>query len=384
MRHVLCLAVLTVMLCGLTCAPRKEDPTPTPDVGPIPDGLKERLDATLKQVKRRELDPTTGFWTIFHAILGMGLDTEMIVDRKSGKRERCIDFVARGGIRPDDGKPMRGLNFIDKGELGADVETAGVDPTSRQSFSQGHQDQFIAEMLQWGIDKNMKFKVARKDRPFFDFCLYSKMNASANRDRDPKQELTWAIIVIPECFPGLGEWTNKFGEKMTFEDIVKYELAEPIEGGAACGGTHRLFGLTWAYHLHRKRGGAKTGVWRDVAAKIETYKKKAQEYQNADGSFSSAYFSEQQHTKNPDLHISTSGHTLEWLSLAMTDEELQQKWVKKAVMDLCQWILERKLTDPLEGGGLYHAVHGLHYYQARVYGGPNDPRLRPVPLPPKD
>ena len=77
---------------------------------------------------------------------------------------------------------------------------------------------------------------------------------------------------------------------LRFEDLLHKELEKPIDT-AACGGTHRLFGLTWAYHLHRAKGGEAVGVWKDVADKIALYKKQAREFQNRDGSFSTAYVS---------------------------------------------------------------------------------------------
>ena len=50
--------------------------------------------------------------------------------------------------------------------------------------------------------------------------------------------------------------------------MVRYELNQPIEENAACGGTHRLFGLTWAYFRHLERGGKTVGVWKDVDATL--------------------------------------------------------------------------------------------------------------------
>ena len=88
-------------------------------------------------------------------------------------------------------------------------------------------------------------------------------------------------------------WTNNLGEKVRFEELVRYELDQPMDI-AACGGTHRLFGLTWAYHLHRAKGKPATGVWKDVADKIALYKKQAREFQNrADGAITKVVFSRQ-------------------------------------------------------------------------------------------
>src|SRR5207249_2763857 len=199
---------------------------------------------------------------------------------------------------------------------------------------------------------------------FRDFCNHSKMRASV-KAKDPKPELTWAIIVIGQYF-GEGElqgnlytrnakreieyqpWENERGEKLNYEDIVRYEVNEPItEPGVACGGTHRLFGLSWAYHLHLRRGGKTTGVWSDIADKVEEYKKLARKYQNADGSFSSNYFSGGGEAKQADPRIATTGHILEWLALALTDDELKKDWVENAVRAQCMMVFDAK-GSPVE------------------------------------
>src|SRR5437867_9505113 len=94
-------ALLT--LTGLTCAPRHEEPsngqnnTQFNGSGSVEyvANLQPLLADTLKKIKDRSLEPQDGFWTIFHAILGMGLDTELVVHKKTDKEQRvkAIDYV---------------------------------------------------------------------------------------------------------------------------------------------------------------------------------------------------------------------------------------------------------------------------------------------------
>ncbi len=133
------------------------------------------------------------------------------------------------------------------------------------------------------------------------------------------------------------------------------------------------------YHLHLNNRGAKTGVWKDVAAKIEQYKKRAREVQNADGSFSTDYFKSSANADDPQLRISTTGHIVEWLALALTDDELKAPWMQEAVSRLSRMILDMG-NEPIDGGALYHAAHGLALYHMRVFGTP--PAF--LPLPPKN
>src|SRR5262245_884779 len=204
MRRGVVLWLLAFLAVGsLTCAPRDEKPPSdnriaNPDGGGRPphfhpDDLKVRyIESALAKIKQRELAPDHGFWTIFHAILGMGFDTELVV-KQNGKAEKvkAIDYIFAG-------KRIPGLEFQPK-ENGLEVKTAGLNG-GVPGFGQGHQDQFIAEMGQWGMPADRKVMVGKKAYTFRDFCNYSKMRASVNKDPNVKQELTWAIIVIGQYF----------------------------------------------------------------------------------------------------------------------------------------------------------------------------------------
>jgi hypothetical protein len=195
------------------------------------------------------------------------------------------------------------------------------------------------------------------------------------------QELSWAIVIIGEYLGTDIGWTNGFGEKLKFEDLVRYELDANVEQ-AACGGTHRLFGLDWVYHLHMRKGGKKTGVWKEVAEKTVKYRDIARKLQNPDGSFSTDFFRGPGNADDKQLRINTTGHTLEWLALALSDTDLRQPWVQDAANALALMILDQQDAS-IEGGSLYHATHGLLLYYARVYDrttlGPKELHFPPPP-----
>jgi hypothetical protein len=335
-------------------------PKPTARVN---SSLSLRIEAALKNVRDRDLLTTNSFWTIFHGILGSGPDATLL-DPMTQQRVNAIDYICQGG-------EVRGLSFIPTGD-GLDVQTGPV------FVGQGHQDQFIAEMAQWGMPIDRKFRVLGKEYAFRDFVHHAQMRTRVKS----KQELSWAILIIAQYAGTAVTWTNRAGESLHFEDVVRYELDQPIED-AACGGTHRLFGLTWAYHLHRQRGGEKNRVWNDVAKKIAQYKKIARKYQNSDGSFSTRYLAGPANVQDPQVRIGTTGHVLEWLALALTDTELREPWVQDAASALSLMILDSS-GRPIEGGALYHAAHGLHMYHARMFGLLSvTPKSLQMPPPPK-
>jgi hypothetical protein len=370
MRRHLYLLLALLAFTGIGCPPAppppekiKKDEAKVENTFPAPieepANLKGRIEGAISHVQNRDLLTTHAFWTVFHGILGTGLENTMLKDEFTGKKVNAIDYICKGG-------KIRGLQFLPTAD-GLDVQ---IGP---QFEGQGHQDQFIAEMTQWGMPRERKFLIGARDFTFEDFIHHSRARASVTK----KQELSWAIIIIAQFYGTDATWTNSDGEKLRFEDVVRYELDQPIDA-AACGGTHRLFGLTWAYYLHLKRGGKKEGVWNDVAAKLQSYKDRAHELQNPDGSFSTDYFKSADKKRDPQVQIGTTGHTVEWLALAMTDAELRAPWMQDAVSALTEMII--KMGDQsIESGALYHATHGLHIYYDRVFGTPA-PYL---PLPPK-
>jgi hypothetical protein len=331
----------------------------------IPDAHKDRIDTVLKHIQSRDLRTDNGFWTIFHGILGIGPENAMLKDAETGKMIKAIDYIAGGGN-------VRGMEFIPTPD-GLDVRTV-----AGSGVAQGHQDQFIAEMAQWGLPKDKKFIVNGTAYTFNDFIRNAKARARVTTN----QELSWAVLIVGQFYGPDYRWTNGAGEKISVEDMVDYELNQPIANSPVCGGTHRLFGITWVYHLHRAQGGKKEGVWKKAADTIAEYIERAKRFQDPSGLFSTSYLEGPGNVPDTQLRLASTGHVLEWLSLAMTDQELRQPWVEKAAGELAKLILENSY-NPLDGGALYHAAHGLHLYRTRLWG-PADSHPPLLPPPPKD
>jgi len=325
--------------------------------------LCTRIDAALQEIRGRDLLRENSFWTVFHGILGVGPESAYLLDHRTGERVKALDYICQGG-------KIRGLEFVAIPPDRADVVTIPGSGTA-----QGHQDQFIAEMAQWGMPLNRKILVQGKEYTFEAFTRNSRDRASVKAN----QELSWAIIIIAQYYGTDITWTTNRGETLHFDDVVRYELHQPIKDSPVCGGTHRLFGLSWAYHLHLAKGGQKTGVWKEVEDLTFEYKELARKLQNIDGSFSTAYFrGPGNDLSNLTLRIHSTGHILEWLALALSDQELRQPWVENAADALAAMILNNR-AQGLDSGAVYHATHGLEIYRHRVFGTP--PPF--IPLPPR-
>jgi hypothetical protein len=357
------LAALAVGFGG--CAPVDDAPhpqvetlrQPAVEAAASPAGPRRRIESAIENVRRRKLLTSNGFWTVFHGILGLGPRATTLRDPHSGGEVNALDYIRQGG-------ELRGLRFLST-RHGLDVQMGPF------SVGQGHQDQFIAEMAQWNVPADLAFTVNGRAYTFLDFVRHAQMRAAVRG----KQELSWAIVVVGQYLGTDGSWTNGAGEKVYYRDLIRYELDADVEN-AACGGTHRLFGLTWAYHLHKQRGLSPTGVWEEIPVKEAKYRDLARRYQNSDGSFSTEFFRGRASAPDKQLRINTTGHVLEWLALAAPDEELHSAWVQNAASALALMVLDLR-ADPIESGSLYHAIHGLLLYYARVWGGETLGACRP-------
>jgi len=67
--------------------------------------------------------------------------------------------------------------------------------------------------------------------------------------------------------------------------------------------------------------------------------------------------------------MQTTGHTLEWLAFSLSDEELRDPRMVKAVKYVTDLLLNESVSE-WEIGHLGHALHALQIYNERVFGGP--------------
>ena len=318
-----------------------------------PDLLRQRLELAIEHVRSRELQTTNAFWTVFHGMLGLGPSTPL-TDPKTGVKVPALKYVFSGNFPHGE---IRGAKFVPTAE-GLDVTIGPV------HVGQGHQDQFIAEMAQWGVKKDMPVVVFGKNYTMMDFVRESMAHSRVG------QELSWSIVVVATYVGTDAEWTNRFGEKLKFNDLLLSEYKVDTNQ-QACGGTHHLFGLTWCYFTHLRNGGnVEEGIWKDIKTKLDQHVEIAKKTQNPDGSFSSNYFRAPGYTPDLESRLGSSGHILEWLATHVPDEQLTEPWLQEAAMAVSLMILDSKAM-PIESGALYHATHGLSTYHHRVYKHPS-------------
>jgi len=111
---------------------------------------------------------------------------------------------------------------------------------------------------------------------------------------------------------------------------MREEMAQPIRG-AACGGTHRLSGLSLTVKKRLERGEPLDDEYAKAADFVKKYQQYAFRLQNPDGSLSTAWFRGPGDEDDINRRIKTTGHILEWLCYSLSEEELRDQRTVRAV-----------------------------------------------------
>jgi len=341
---------LLVLGCNPISPPDDLDELSAPDT----DNLQQRLDDELEYTFHRPLDLTKqATWQILHGALAFQREFE--VTGVLGKNVSAVDHLLAGGSM--DGWDIELVRSGDR-------ETPGIralmEPGSKKG--QGHRDQWFAVLAQCHLDPDEKIKIHGHSLTMADFVHQVQQDVPRNFER----EYSWTLIGLTIYLPTSAQWTASDGHKWSIERLVEIELEQELDT-SACGGTHRLIGLTMALNQHLAQGGKLKGIWAETEKVIQDSVKRARELQNPDGSFSVNYFERPGMSADLALDLGATGHVLEFLTLAMTKEQLAEPWVARSVAHLCD-LFQRTRDIGLECGALYHAAHGLVLYRQRVYG----------------
>lgn len=321
---------------------------------PDEDQLRDRLDAAIRlALHQRRLNLTDhAAWQIIHGAMAF---KEAFPIEHNGQLVSAIDYALNGGR-------IRGWDFEPGIELpnGRRGLRAVLAPGSKEG--QGHPDQWLGYLAECGFPPDQTIVVGADTYTIADLIAQMEWDVP----RNVTQEYSWTLMALSAYRPANYTWVASDGETWSIEKLVGIE-AEHDLASSACGGCHRLFALATAVNRHLQQGGELTGGWQAAQEKIDDSIARAFEYQNPDGSFSSNYFERPGMSADLTQSLSATGHIFEFLTAALTTDELKQPAMQRAAVKICE-ILEQTKDIPLECGALYHAAHGLILYRQRLYG----------------
>lgn len=320
--------------------------------------LCRRIDAVLAQARdTRRLDAAVqGAWQAVHGILAFGPEFPLAHD---GKVSPALAYLLGGGR-------MTGWQL----RSGTPGVVAVVEEGS--TMGQGHPDQWLGYLSQCGVAAeggdlvgglplDTKLIVGGRDATLADLF------AQARHDIRPGQECSWTLMALTAYLPIDAAWEAGDGRRWTTEDVVRME-AEADIFGAACGGSHRLYGLAAAVKTYRAahpEGPPAASGWAAAEEVLADCIDRARRFQQPDGSFSVAYFERPAASPDAFATLGATGHVFEVLALVLDDDSLAEPWVTRAATRLVT-LLERTSDVDVECGALYHAAHGLAIYRRRT------------------
>ncbi len=299
----------------------------------------------------RDYDP----WSVLHWSIAYGVDAQVCKGGPNGQRVTAIGWLCCN-------RPAAGKRLVSPRPSGMLLPIApGI---------QGHHGQFLSMLAQSRVPANYVFRVGSDELTIADLVEHEKNTCRKG------MELTFKLIGISHYTPSDEQWKNARGETWSVEKLLEKELKEPIDRmEACCGGSHRLFAMSYAVHRRNQEGLPITGPWELAERRIEAYQRKAFQMQNGDGSFSTMWLERLENRSDKNRKLITSGHLLEWLAFSLPDDRLHEAKFERALAFVAS-LLDRYPNFNWQEGGLGHALHALAIYEQRVLGSQPGQRMQ--------
>jgi hypothetical protein len=308
--------------------------------------LRDKVRRVLKYYYDRPFNTgDRGPWEVMHCALSFELHSRMLQGGPGGQPITAIGWLCFN--QPCRNRTLLYLN--DQGDLRVKVGPA----------LQGHEGQLLAILAQARVREDYPIKVEGKDFTIRDLIRVEQSTCY------PRTELTFKLIGLRQYLDLDAHWVNDQGMNWDFPTLMREEMAQPVRT-AACGGTHRLSGLTLAVNKRRDLGLPIDGAYAEAAQFLANYQSYAYRLQNPDGSFSTDWFKGPGAETDVDRRLKTTGHILEWLTYVSSDEQLNYYRNVRAVNYLAN-IMWANRNREWEVGPLGHAIHALVLYDRRAY-----------------
>ena len=337
--------------------------TPTEPLPPLTQNMKN-LRAKVRRVIKsyytrplnsRDNDP----WELMHGMLAYGVHSKI---RQGSPRGETITLV--GWLCYN--KPSKGMTLL--------YLTPENELRAKQGVGlQGHMGQFLAMLAQCQVSPDYPIRVRNQEFAISDLIEAEKKTCY------PRSELTFKLIALMHYIDSDSTWVNDQGQSWDIPRLIREELAQPIRG-AACGGTHRLSGLSLAARTRVRRGEPLDGEYLRAAQFVEKYQNYAFQLQNRDGSLSTEWFRGRGEEDDIDRRVKTTGHILEWLCYSLPEKDVRSARTFRATNYLSS-LLSSNFNHEWEVGPLGHAIHALRLYDERVfqpYDGQDDVAKKPI------
>ncbi len=320
-------------------------PSTAPVVAATEDPLITQIDLAIQANSQRYLVANSNSpWQIFHGLLAYRKDFKV---RVGNNKMSAIEWVAT--MEPQfDRQPL----------LLKTAHGAKFHPFTREYAFEGHQGQTLALLSESHLPIDYQFKIGNEQVTLGDFLNSLMMEFNS------REEITWVLWALINYVKVDAQWVNQWGQAWNIESLVQMQVRARVEGGP-CGGNHGLFVLVRARDKYLAGGRPLRGVWLEADQKIQRYIQIARSLQNPDGSFSSEFYEQRGFTRDTNERFNTTGHTFEFLSIALPEAQLNEPWVRSAAMVLANELYQQRRGQP-SCGPMYHSLNALMNYRNRL------------------
>jgi hypothetical protein len=344
-------------------APQKESvesvPVQLPPLTKSQKALRDHVRRVLRYYYDRPMNTRDRSpWEVMHCALSYEVHSRMLQGGPQGNPVSAVGWLCFN----QSCRRMKLMYVDEEGELNVRVGPA----------LQGHRGQLLAILAQAKVSSEYPMQVDGHELKIKDL-IQAEMKTCY-----PRTELTFKLIGLMHYLDSETQWVNDEGMQWNMRKLVSEELRQPIRG-AACGGTHRLSGLTLAYKTRQARGESVDGEYAQAQRFIAQHQLYTFRTQNPDGSFSTNWFQGREDEPDIDRKLKTTGHMLEWLLYSSSEKELKHRGTTRAVMFLTNLMYQNRYRD-WEAGQLGHAIHALVVYDRLMFSKYDAPGDMPMAI----
>ncbi len=340
----------SLLVCALWDGRHVTDPTARVDNGD--EAFDRQVEYALQSVRAIRVGSDSPPWVMMHALLAFGPDFA-IVDVKRNRPVGVLDWICGPGSSA----------FFQVAQGGSLTELRR--PVALWGHSECHADQWLYVLSTHPVPLLRTILL-----PEGSFTLRDLLETGKRRCASECTETSaWTVPAFCRYVPRKARWQNERGEKVTMTGLATDFLQREDWRTGPCRGTHHLYALASLQAAGILKG--------DAAARLDQTLKEAlrllQRNQNSDGTWMCNWQTERDKPQNVFDTIHITGHHLEWIALAATQVQLNEKWLRDAVHGLVtavegvNEVEVRKMmaTRPEIYGSLCHAVRALHLIHRR-------------------